>query len=70
MLVQSLDWEYPLEEGMAFQSSILVWGIPQTEDPGGLQSTESQRVYGHSIIQQISDFRATYLESMWEFVVL
>ena len=25
--VQSLGWEYPLEEGMATQSSILAWRI-------------------------------------------
>ena len=36
-------WEDPLEEGMATHSSILVWRIPWTEEPGGLQSTESQR---------------------------
>ena len=26
--VRSLDWEYPLEEGMATHSSILIWRIP------------------------------------------
>ena len=36
--VQSLGWEDPLEEGMATCSSILVWKIPWTEEPGGLQS--------------------------------
>ena len=36
--VGSLDWEEPLEEGMATHSSILAWEIPQTEEPGGLQS--------------------------------
>ena len=34
--VQSLDWEDPLEKGMATHSSIIVWGIPWTEEPGGL----------------------------------
>ena len=29
---------------MATQSSILPWKIPWTENPGGLQSIESQRV--------------------------
>ena len=29
---------------MATHSSILSWEIPWTEEPGGLQSTESQRV--------------------------
>ena len=31
---------------MATRSIILVWEIPWTEEPGGLQSMESQRV-GH-----------------------
>ena len=34
----------PLEEDMATHSSILAWRIPQTEEPGGLQSMGSQRV--------------------------
>ena len=42
MRVQSLDQEYPLEEGMATHSSILAWRIPWTEEPGGLQSTGLQ----------------------------
>ena len=40
--VGSLGWEDPLEEGMATHSSIPVWRIPWTEEPGGLQSIESQ----------------------------
>ena len=36
--VRSLGWEDPLEEGMATHSSILAWGLPWTEEPGGLQS--------------------------------
>ena len=42
--VRSLGWEDPLEKEMATHSSILAWEIPQTEEPGGLQSTGSQRV--------------------------
>ena len=34
----------PLEECMTTHSSILVWRIPWTEDPGDLQSIGSQRV--------------------------
>ena len=45
MQVRSLGWEYSLKD-MAGHSSILAWEIPQTEEPGGLQSMESQRV-GH-----------------------
>ena len=43
----SLGWEDSLEEGMATHSSILVWKIPWAKEPGGLQSTGSQRV-GHA----------------------
>ena len=32
--VQSLDWEDPLEKGMATHSRILAWRIPWTEKPG------------------------------------
>ena len=42
--VRSLGWEDLLEKGMAIHSSILVWRIPRTEEPGGLQSMASQRV--------------------------
>ena len=35
--VQSLDWEDPVEKGMANHSSILAWRIPWTEEPGRLQ---------------------------------
>ena len=42
----SLNWENPLEEGMATHSSILAWRIPWSQEPGGLQSMGSQRV-GH-----------------------
>ena len=42
--VQSLGQEDPLQEEMATHSSILAWKIPQTDDPGGLQSMGSQRV--------------------------
>ena len=46
MLVQSLDWEDPLEEGMATHPSILAWRVPWTEESGGVQSMGSHRV-GH-----------------------
>ena len=46
MQVQSLGWENPLEKETVTHSSILAWRIPWTEEPGGLQSLESQRV-GH-----------------------
>ena len=42
--VRSLDWEDPLEEGMATHSSILAWEIPWTEEPGGLQPIRLERI--------------------------
>ena len=42
--VQSQGQEDPLEEEMATHSSILAWGIPWTEEHGGLQSMGLQRV--------------------------
>ena len=44
--ILTLGWEDPLKKGMAIHSSILAWRIPWEEEPGGLQSTGSQRV-GH-----------------------
>ena len=45
--VQSLGQGDPLEEEMATHSSLLAWKVPWTEEPGGLQPTESQGV-GHN----------------------
>ena len=36
--VPSLGREDPLKEGMATHASILAWRIPQTQEPGRLQS--------------------------------
>ena len=44
--VWCLGRKYLLEGGMATHSSNLTWRLPWTEEPGGLQSTASQRV-GH-----------------------
>ena len=59
--VQSLGQKDPLEKRMANHSRILVWKIPWTEDPGRLQSTESQRV-GHSW--------ATNTFTLWHIILL
>ena len=42
--VPSLSQKDPLEKEMATHSSILVWRIPWTEEPGGLQSMGSHRI--------------------------
>ena len=43
MWVQSQGLEHPLEKEMATHSSILVWEIPWTVEPGRLQSMGLQR---------------------------
>ena len=48
--VQSLDWEDPLEEEMATHSSILIWRIPWTQEPGGLQSMGSQTSWTQDLV--------------------
>ena len=47
--VQSLSRRDTLEKEMETYSSIFAWRIPWTEEPGGLQSTGSQRV-GHNLM--------------------
>ena len=42
--VQSLGQEDPLEKDLVTWSCVLAWGIPWTEEPGGLHSMESRRV--------------------------
>ena len=50
--VGSLSREDPLEKEMPTYSGILAWEIPWTEEPGGLQSIESQRVEHDLVIKQ------------------
>ena len=56
MQVQSLGWEDPLEKKMATHSGTVAWEIPWTEEPGGLQSMESQRVK-----HDLSDYHLLYI---------
>ena len=53
--VQSRGGEDPLETGMAAHCSILAWGIPWTEEPGGLWSTGPQRA-GHDWVTNTFTF--------------
>ena len=43
--VRSLGGEDPLEKGMATHSRILAWRIPWTEEPGGLQSMGTEKMW-------------------------
>ena len=42
--VQLLGREDPLEKGMATHFNILVWRVPWTKEPGGLQSMGLQEL--------------------------
>ena len=61
MVVQSLRREDPLEKEMATPSSILVWEIPWTEEPGGLPSMASQRV-GHDLLTKTTTCYANFFK--------
>ena len=50
---------------MATHSSILAWRIPQTEEPGGLQSMGSQRVR-HSLATLLSLFTFMNWRRQWQ----
>ena len=62
MWVLSLGPADPLEKEMATHSSILVWEIPWTEEPDGLQSMGSQRV-GHNLVtKQQRQYNANFYQ--------
>ena len=70
MLVPSLGQEYPLEKVMATQSRILVWGIPWTEEPGGLQSIGMQSVkYDPSDLAH-TQMVTSYISAFWLLAIL
>jgi len=48
---------------MATHSSILAWRIPWVEEPGGVQSVESQRV-GHDFMTSLFIFILVDLEEV------
>ena len=60
--VRSLDWEDPLEKGMATHSSILAWKIPWTEEPGRLQSMGLQRVRHNWVTFTLRSYKLGILE--------
>ena len=57
MRVWSPGQEDLLEDGMANHSSILAWRIPWTEEPGGLQSIQSQ---SQTLLKQLSTHTHTH----------
>ena len=60
MWVRSLGKEDALEEETASHSNILAWEIPWTEQPGRLQSMESQRVR-HDCVTKYTHTHITWL---------
>ena len=62
--VRSLDWEDPLEEGMATYSSILTWRIPM--DRGAWQATV------HGIAEnsaRLSNFTGSLVKPLHQSVI-
>ena len=71
--VWSLVWEGPLEKGIATHFSILAWRIPRTEEPGELQSMESQRVGRDWVTECVRMHTHTHTHtqsSNWQIYVL
>ena len=60
-----LLWSSRLEKAMAPHSSTLVWKIPWTEEPGGLQSMGSLRVR-HDRATSPSLFTFTHWRRKWQ----
>ena len=64
--VRSVDWEDPLEKGMATHSSILAWRTPWAEKPVGLNPwgcrklDKSDRLNNNSVSGAGSSFSAGY----------
>ena len=67
--VRLLVWDGPLEEGMATHSGILAWGIPWTEEPGGLQSMGPQRG-GHDLATKQQSVKYNGLNFRKEIAIL
>ena len=62
--IQSLGWEDPLEKGMHTHSSILIWTIPWTEEPGRLQFMGSLRA-GPDWVTKTFTFLGMIIHSLW-----
>ena len=61
-----------MDEGTATHPSILPWRIPQTEEPGGLQSMESQsqtplkRLSMHAYTTNLYIYTFTLFRQPWD----
>ena len=64
--VRSLGQEDPLEKEMAIHSSTIAWKIPWTEEPGRLQSMESQSV-GHNWATSLTSLK---ISVTWKYRII
>ena len=64
-----LGWEDPPEKGMATHSSVLAWRIPWTEEPGELQSIESQRI-GHDWVTNTHTHTHTHTHTYLQDLIM
>ena len=62
---QPLDWEDPLEKGIATHSNVLARRISWTEKPGGLQSMGSHRVRQYRATEQQSLYIVVFLSAVY-----
>ena len=65
--VRSLGRKDPLEKEMAAHSSALAWRTPWTEEPGGLQSTGSQRAGRDRMAKLFSLHTQTHVAGLFMF---
>ena len=72
MPVQSLDQEVPLEKEKATHFSVLVWRIPWTEEPGGLQPVARVARVSHNLAAKppphslIYCIRMFFKKTLWQ----
>ena len=73
--IQTLGWEDTLEKEMATYSNTLAWKIPQTEEPGGLQSIYGAARVRHDLVtKQQYDYQKVMchfqIEGSWKISVV
>ena len=69
MWVRYLGLEDPLEEGMATHFNILVWRIPRTKEPDGLQSMGLQRVRHHRATMHSTNSSQELRKKLWSVCI-